>query len=74
MELFEQNARPTEHASRKFSVDERGIISEGLAFDPKTKRFFVSSVRNGAIYVRDPKGRVNTFVSDLIPLLVVRKV
>ncbi|HEX7419570.1 MAG TPA: hypothetical protein VF505_06765 [Thermoanaerobaculia bacterium] len=64
VETFEQNARPTENATRRFSIVERGIISEGLAFDPKTKRFFVSSVRNGAIYVRDANGRVKTLVSD----------
>jgi DNA-binding beta-propeller fold protein YncE len=64
-EAFARNAMPKKSVTPVFSIDDRGIISEGIAHDAKTGRFFVSSVRNGAIYARDRKGKVTTFLRDV---------
>ncbi|MGZ5475588.1 MAG: hypothetical protein ACXW29_03905, partial [Thermoanaerobaculia bacterium] len=55
VEAFQRNADPTAKTKREFTIDDRGIISEGIAYDARTRRFFVSSVRNGAIYTRDSR-------------------
>ena len=64
VEAFQRNAEPTTKTKREFTIDDRGIISEGIAYDARTRRFFVSSVRNGAIYARDGRGKVSQFVRD----------
>jgi sugar lactone lactonase YvrE len=61
---FHRNGEPIGKTARAFTIDRKGIISEGIAYDAKTKRTFVSSVRNGAIYAIDGNGRVSTFVDD----------
>ena len=62
--VFQRNADPTTKTKREFTIDDRGIIPEGIAYDARTRRFFVSSVRNGAIYARDSRGKVSQFVRD----------
>ena len=64
VEAFQRNADPTTKTKREFTIDDRGIIPEGIAYDARTRRFFVSSVRNGAIYARDSRGKVSEFVRD----------
>jgi sugar lactone lactonase YvrE len=64
VEALQRNADPTTKTKREFTIDDRGIISEGIAYDARTRRFFVSSVRNGAIYARDSRGKVSQFVRD----------
>ncbi|HSP14185.1 MAG TPA: hypothetical protein VLV78_05480 [Thermoanaerobaculia bacterium] len=63
-ETFARNAKPKGRVTRVFTVEERGIISEGIAYDARRRRFFVSSVRNGVIYARDPTGHVSPFARD----------
>jgi hypothetical protein len=64
VETFARNASPKGTTARAFTIDERGIISEGIARDPKTGRFFVSSARSGVIYARDRRGRITKFAHD----------
>ncbi len=65
LDSFKRNAAETGSGKPAFVVPVRGVIAEGLAYDPKSKRFFVSSVRNGAISTIDRRGKVATFVRDL---------
>jgi sugar lactone lactonase YvrE len=44
-----------------FSLPERDLITEGLAYDPKTKAFFVSSVRKRKVVRRAADGTVSDF-------------
>lgn len=47
-----------------FTIPEKGLIAEGMAWDSKTKQFFVSSARQRKIYaIRDRRARV--FASEL---------
>jgi sugar lactone lactonase YvrE len=64
VDAFAANAKPTTNTSATFAIDEPGIISEGIAYDAKTKRFFVSSVRNGVIYERDRDGNTRKIISQ----------
>jgi sugar lactone lactonase YvrE len=60
---FGRNAAPIGSAATAFTIPEKGIISEGLAFDPVSGDFFVSSVRKKAIY-RIRKGKPALFVAS----------
>jgi sugar lactone lactonase YvrE len=46
-----------------FKLPLRGAIPEAIAYDPKTKAFFVSSVRNRKIVRIDAKGNMRDFVT-----------
>ena len=52
---LEQNRQPVSPSSVAFEVPERELLTEGIAYDPKTEAFYVSSVRRGQI-LRVAKG------------------
>ena len=52
---IEENGRPVTHAEPAFTLPERDLIPEDIAYDPKTRRFFVSSVRKGKVVTADGK-------------------
>jgi len=62
---FARNAEPIGTATPAFTIPEKGLIPEGLAYDSATGRFFVSSVRTRAIHVAGPAGRTRLFASEL---------
>lgn len=45
-----------------FTIHEKGLVPEGVAYDPKTKSFFVSSIRKRKIVRVDANGKVSDFV------------
>jgi hypothetical protein len=49
-------------ATRAFVIPEKGLIPEGVAYDPVSKSFFVSSVAHRKILRIDAKGRISEFV------------
>lgn len=57
--------QPIGTATVAFTIPEKGLIPEGLAYDAASGRFFVSSVRRRAIWVVDPAGRSQRFTSEL---------
>jgi sugar lactone lactonase YvrE len=58
---FAANAQPIGSAKKERTIDKLGLIPEGMAYDARGKRWFVSSVRTGAILVVNPGGEVQTF-------------
>jgi hypothetical protein len=48
-ERIEANARPVASAQPAFALADSAFMPEGIAFDPRTQRFFLSSIRSGAI-------------------------
>jgi len=58
---FAANAQPIGTAKLERTIDRLGLIPEGIAYDARTKRWFVSSVRTGAILVVNSKGEIQTF-------------
>jgi hypothetical protein len=44
LEKFADNRRPVGHSETAFTVHEKGLVPEGLAYDPDTKTLFLGSV------------------------------
>ena len=49
----ENNQKPVSRSSQAFAIAEADLIPEDLAWDPQTKRFFISSVRQAKILTGD---------------------
>jgi sugar lactone lactonase YvrE len=49
------NKKPVSHSTAAFPIAGHDLIAEDIAYDPSTKRFFVSSVRHGQILTPDGK-------------------
>ncbi|HEX2059411.1 MAG TPA: hypothetical protein VHK90_01595 [Thermoanaerobaculia bacterium] len=60
------NARPTGAAKREATIEQMGLIPEGMAYDAKKRRFFVSSVRRKTIFAIDSAGRVTPFLTTAL--------
>jgi streptogramin lyase len=58
VERIAGNARPVGSAQPAFALTDSAFLPEGIAFDPQTRRFFLSSIRSGAItaYAADGSG------------------
>lgn len=58
MERIAANARPVSSAQPAFALTDSAFVPEGIAYDPRTQRFFLSSIRSGAIaaYAADGSG------------------
>jgi sugar lactone lactonase YvrE len=54
--------RITSGAAPAFTIPEKELAPEGVAFDPVTKAFFVASVRKGKIVRIGPDGKITDFV------------
>jgi hypothetical protein len=63
-ERFAANGRAIGSARTELTIDRLGLIPEGMAYDAKTRRFFVSSVRTGTIFAIDRRGRTTELVTD----------
>ncbi|HEU4882789.1 MAG TPA: hypothetical protein VFT45_11100 [Longimicrobium sp.] len=48
-ERIAANARPVANAEPGFTLPDSAFMPEGIAFDPRTRRFFLSSLRSGRI-------------------------
>lgn len=48
-ERIAANARPVGSATLAFTLPDSAFMPEGIAFDPRTRRFFLSSLRSGRI-------------------------
>lgn len=58
---LKDNMRPREVSDVAFRIAERDFLPEGIAYDPATKAFFISSVHRGKIVMRLPNGEVKAF-------------
>jgi hypothetical protein len=55
--------RVSSGATRAFAIPEKGFIAEGVAYDPVTRAFFVSSIRHRKIVRIDRSGKITDFVT-----------
>jgi hypothetical protein len=55
-ERIAANARPVASAQPAFTLPDSAFLPEGIAFDPRTQRFFLSSIRSGRILAYAPDG------------------
>jgi hypothetical protein len=65
VERFAANTQPTGNPVLAFTLDQSGLIPEGLAWDPGSRRHFVSSVRRRSIFAIDRRGHASLFASEL---------
>lgn len=49
-------------ASVAFRVDEKDLIPEGIAYDPQTRQFFLSSINKRKVVAISPDGKASDFV------------
>ncbi|MFN7941958.1 MAG: SMP-30/gluconolactonase/LRE family protein [Thermoanaerobaculia bacterium] len=61
LERLERLKDPTAPGELAFSLDDSEFQPEGIAYDPATRAFFVSSVRLGKIVRRAADGKVSEF-------------
>jgi sugar lactone lactonase YvrE len=66
------NRQPVSHSSPAFTLGERDLIPEDIAYDPKTQRFFVSSVRQSKIVRIDGGKNQTDFAQADWPVLALR--
>ncbi len=55
------NQQPITHSEQAFTVHEKGLVPEGLAYDPNTKTFFLGSVYRRKIVSVNSKGEARDF-------------
>jgi len=61
---FESNGRAAGHPRTDFTIEGLGLIPEGMAYDPRSKRWFVSSVRARKIFEIRGGGEVRVLADD----------
>lgn len=62
VEQMKNNMKPFGDSTLAFTAPQKDILAEGLAYDPKSGDFFVSSVRKGEILRVTKDGKVTEFV------------
>jgi ketosteroid isomerase-like protein/sugar lactone lactonase YvrE len=63
LKRFEANKAGTGESSTAFKIEEKGIITEGIAYDPIQEVFYISSVRGRKILSVNKRGEVKDFTS-----------
>ena len=58
--LIDSINKPVSMTDAGFTLEDNSFHPEGIAYDAKTKRFFIGSIRQRTIAVRDEKGNVVT--------------
>lgn len=61
---FEASKAPVINSSQEFVIHEKGLITEGLAYDPVQQTFFVSSVHKRKILSVSKNAQVKPFASE----------
>ena len=64
LKRFEDNRAPIVRSSTAFTIHEKGLITEGLAYDPVEETFFISSVHKRKILSVSRTGGSKTFASE----------
>jgi len=57
-----RNAAPVVRGRLAFTVPERDLLTEGIAYDPRSRSFFIGSVHRRKILRVDRRGRVTEFI------------
>jgi sugar lactone lactonase YvrE len=71
---MEANRRPISLGSTAFQLSDSGLLAEDIDYDPRSKRFFVSSVREKKIVLIETSGANKDFARapDDWPILAVK--
>ncbi len=63
LKSFEANKAPVNHSTVAFTLEEKGLITEGVAYDPAMETFYVSSVHKRKILSINKQGLARDFSS-----------
>jgi hypothetical protein len=63
-ERIARNADPVRRGDTVFVLPSRDMLAEDIAYDPRSRRFFVSSMRERRILAVDRDGRAQDFVAS----------
>jgi hypothetical protein len=63
LKRFEASKAPINHSSTAFTIPEKGLITEGIAYDPSSETFYISSVHKRKILSVGKKG-VQVFATE----------
>ncbi len=69
LKKFDENIIPVVNSTTAFILQEKGLLTEGIAFDRQTNKFFISSVHKRKILEYDEDGNIHDFNSDADSLL-----
>ena len=58
---FALNQKAVNKSEKAFTIPQKDLITEGIAYDSTSKRFFVSSIHRRKIVAIDAKGKVSDF-------------
>jgi sugar lactone lactonase YvrE len=58
---FAENSKPLGSVAKAFSIPDKTLLTESVAYDPQTLKFFVASVHQRKIVVRQRDGNVSDF-------------
>jgi hypothetical protein len=61
---FENNRAPVNHSAVAFTIQQKGLITEGIAYDSSSETFYVSSVRQRKIVSINKAGAVKDFATE----------
>ena len=61
---LQRNAEPMAPGRRAFTLAQPDLLTEGVAYDPETRTFFVGSVRHRKILRVDQRGRATEFADS----------
>jgi hypothetical protein len=61
---LDANARPVERGTVAFTIADRDLVPEDIAYDPRTRTFYLSSARKRKIIAVDRRGIVSDFVRE----------
>ncbi len=59
-----QNKFPVNKSRKSFSLDQKDLITEGIAYNSKDKRFFISSIHQRKIVTIDSNNNVSDFSKE----------
>ena len=63
LRTLDNNLQPVSGSTHRFTLDQLGLIPEGIAIDQATSRTFLGSMRNGDIFVIDAAGQMSKFAN-----------
>ena len=71
---MQENRTPVSLASTAFQLSDAALLAEDLDFDPASKRFFITSVREKKIVTADASGTTHDFAKapDDWPMLAIK--
>ncbi|HMG33924.1 MAG TPA: hypothetical protein VKM94_08300 [Blastocatellia bacterium] len=64
LKQFEANAGPIVHSSIAFTIAEKGLVTEGIAYDRVEQTFYISSIHKRKIVIRDKQGRMGVLADE----------